>query len=119
MVKTGFMMIGMILALTFLVSTESVAGTEVNYKEYKTINKTKEFNSYLKGIGEGLQWANEELAARGSKALYCKPQTEVMRIDEYTEILKKEVSENAAELHDDMPVGLILLNGLMKRFPCK
>jgi predicted amidohydrolase YtcJ len=90
-----------------------------NYKEYKTINKTKEFNSYLKGIGEGLQWANEELAARGSKALYCKPQTEVMRIDEYTEILKKEVSENAAELHDDMPVGLILLNGLMKRFPCK
>ena len=64
-------------------------------------------------------WANEELAARGSKALYCKPQKEVMGVDEYTEILKREVTENAAELHDDMPMGLILLNGLMKRFPCK
>ena len=119
MVKMKFMFIAIILILTFFIRTLSMAGTEVNYKEYKTINKTKEFNSYLKGIGEGLQWANEELAARGSKALYCKPQKEVTGIDEYTEILKREVSENAAELHDDMPVGLILLNGLMKRFPCK
>ena len=119
MAKMKFMFVTMILILTFFVSTLSMAGTEVNFKEYKTINKTVEFKLYLKGVGEGFQWANEELAARGSRALYCKPQKEVMGVDEYTEILKREVTENAAELHDDMPMGLILLNGLMKRFPCK
>lgn len=119
MVKMRFMFVTMTLILTFFVSTLSMAGTEVNFKEYKTINKTKEFKLYLKGVGEGLEWANEELSARGSKALYCKPQKEVMGVDEYTEILKREVTENEGELHDDMPMGLILLNGLMKRFPCK
>ena len=119
MAKMKFMFVTMILILTFFFITLSMAGTEVNFKEYKTINKTVEFKLYLKGVGEGLEWANEELAARGSKALYCKPQKEVVDLEQYSEILNREVTENARELIDDMPVGLILLNGLIKSFPCK
>ncbi len=95
-----------------------MAGTEV-FKEYKTINKTKEFKLYLKGVEKVSNGAMRNLPHEAANALYCKPQKEVMGVDEYTEILKREVTENAAELHDDMPMGLILLNGLMKRFPCK
>ncbi|MDD4357130.1 MAG: hypothetical protein PHN98_07740 [Smithellaceae bacterium] len=113
------MLITILLALTFLVSAVSNAPAEVDFKEYKAIRNTKEFRLYLKGLGEGLRWANEELAARGSKALYCKSQKEVIGVEQYLEILKREVTENAAELSDDMPIGLILLNGLIKSFPCK
>ena len=119
MVKTRFMFITMILALIFLVSAVTTALTEVNFKEYKAIKNTKEFYLYLKGVGEGLEWANEELAARGSKALYCKPEKETMNVEQYSDILIREVTENTKELSDDMPLGLILLNGLIKRFPCK
>ena len=119
MVKIRFMFITMILALIFLVSAVSTARAEMNFKEYKAIKNTKEFHLYLKGVGEGLECANEELAARGSKTLYCKPEKETMNVEQYSDILKREVAENARELSDDMPMGLILLNGLIKRFPCK
>ena len=46
MAKMKFMFVTMILILTFFVSTLSMAGTEVNFKEYKTINKT-ENSSYI------------------------------------------------------------------------
>ncbi|MEN6509790.1 MAG: hypothetical protein ABFD63_13580 [Smithella sp.] len=119
MFKIKFMFITILLATIFLFSAVSTALTEVNFKEYKATRNTKEFRLYLKGVGEGLEWANEELAARGSKALYCKPQKEVVDLEQYSEILNREVTENARELIDDMPVGLILLNGLIKSFPCK
>ena len=119
MFKIKFMFITILLATIFLFSAVSTALTEVNFKEYKVTRNTKEFSLYLKGVGEGLEWANEELAARGSKALYCKPQKEVVDLEQYSEILNREVTENARELIDDMPVGLILLNGLIKSFPCK
>jgi competence protein ComGF len=113
------MLIKILPALIFLVSAATTAMAEVDFKEYKIVRNTKEFKLYLKGVGEGLAWANEELAARGSKALYCKPEKEVIGIEQYSDILKKEVNENAAEIPDDMPLGLILLNGLIKSFPCK
>jgi len=119
MIKTRFMFITMIFALIITISTVSTALAEVNFKEYKAIKDTKEFKFYLKGVGEGMEWANEELTARGSKLLYCRPEKETIGIEKYSEILKREVTENARELSDDMPVGLILLNGLIKSFPCK
>ncbi len=119
MFKIKFIFITILFVLIFIVSAVSTALTEVNFKEYKAIKNTKEFNLYLKGVGEGLESANEELAARGSKALYCKPEKETMGVEQYSDILKREVSENAKEICDDMPMGLILLNGLIKNFPCK
>ena len=73
---------------------------------------------YLKGVGEGLGWANAELkVGRRQQPLFCVPAKLGLRGDNLVDILEQEI-ERSPTWRDDSQLAFILLRGLMNTFPC-
>jgi hypothetical protein len=77
---------------------------------------------YVMGVGSGIAWANTA-AEKNNAPLYCQPPNFSMNGDYYIDILDKTIKElesktTAKELNE-YPVGLIVLMGLQKSFPCQ
>jgi hypothetical protein len=109
----------MILAVIIIVSGVSPAFSEVSFKDYETVKNTKEFKLYIGGIGEGIGWSNVVLDLRKSKKIFCQPSNLTMSVENLLDILKREIDENGKTFKSDMPLGLILIRGLVKNYPCK
>jgi hypothetical protein len=116
--NTRFICTIMILALIIIVGGVSPARS-VDFKDYEKIKDSKEFKLYIKGVGEGISWANTALEARGSKLLFCQPNKLALGSKNYLDILRREIGENADVYKIDTPVEAILLRGIINTFPCK
>jgi hypothetical protein len=70
----------------------------------------------LHDIEEGLGYANATLANRHDKQLYCQPPNLALADEQLVAILRDEVK--AYPPLGKHPVGLVLLKGLERVFPC-
>ena len=71
---------------------------------------------YLDGLKDGLITFNVALARTGAAPLFCLPPTLVLSPEQVDDILMREVKGRA--MPDDMIVGIPLLAGFRKTFPC-
>lgn len=72
---------------------------------------------YLDGLKDGLITLNIAIARKGVTPLFCLPPKMALTGDQADDILKRE-AQSVPE-PDDMPVGIVLLAGLRKTFPCE
>jgi hypothetical protein len=91
----------------------------VALKDYAGMKNSEGFKQYLNGVGAGFQQANAELQLRRMKKLYCLSANPEPQFGTYTDILEKEVKENATFYSPESPLESALLFGLMKTYPCK
>jgi hypothetical protein len=72
--------------------------------------------AYVAGVGNGLFWANVYL----KKSLYCPPPNLAVYVDNYVDILDREIdiSRKNKTLTDDTHIELLLIEGLKRTFPC-
>jgi hypothetical protein len=119
-----------ILLATLLLLTMSVfqARAETSVKKYKAeiaangadVSLTK---IYILGLGDGFLWANAKMLVDKKSPLYCQPDKLVLGMENYVEILnrqiKAEATKNTQAQLDEMSLGLLLLQGLQDTFPCK
>jgi hypothetical protein len=72
---------------------------------------------YMRGMGEGISWANTATSIAGNPALYCPPETVGVVGEQYVAILKGFIKRypNLASA----PFGGTLLGALQEAFPCK
>ena len=73
---------------------------------------------YLEGLKDGLVILNVTLVRSGVAPLFCLPPQMVLTGDQADDILMREVKSHPAPAPDDMPIGIPLLAGLRKTFPC-
>jgi len=71
---------------------------------------------YLDGLKDGLITFNIALARSGAAPLFCLPPKMVLTPDQADDILMREAK--GVPMPDDMPIGIPLLAGLRKTFPC-
>jgi hypothetical protein len=76
---------------------------------------------YIRGLGEGMEWANGEATNRKTP-LFCAPDM-ALGTENFIDILNQEIKrmsplETAAELEETF-IGLLLMDGLQRVFPCK
>jgi len=102
------------------------ANAEVTVKEYRTaMARGREVDAmkvYVKGLGEGVGWANIR-AKSLSAPLYCAPPNFAVGLENFLDILDREIE---LEMKRKMPqaqldgsmIGLLLVLGLQETFPC-
>jgi hypothetical protein len=101
---------------------------DMNVKEYTTrmssSNRavTAEAQLYVRGLGEGISWANTENVVLKMPALYCQPENLILTQENYIDVLNRQIeakrmTTKAATL-DETPIGLLLTLGLREAFPC-
>lgn len=93
---------------------------EIRAKDYEQVKNSEMFKTYIQGVGIGISWANSALAARNQPLLYCQPSNLALGADNYLDILARQMKE--AEMTKkttlDTPLESVLLEGLMRIFPC-
>lgn len=113
-----------------MVATTFAETTLKKYKESRNSQNELEklvIVNYIAGIGEGLVWANTELESRKDKPLFCQPKKLALTDENYIQILNDEIKRfeeaktdesERKKVFDSMPIGLFLLKGLIRTFPC-
>jgi hypothetical protein len=71
---------------------------------------------YLDGLKDGLITFNVAVARTGAAPLFCLPPTMALTPEQIDDILMREVKDR--QMPDDMIVGIPLLAGFRKAFPC-
>ena len=117
--NTRFICITMIFALIIIVSGVSPAYSDVRFKDYEKIKNTQEFKLFISGVAEGVGLSNMILDKQGNKKIFCQPSNVTMSADNLLGILQREIDENAKLFKSDTLLGLILIRGLVKTYPCK
>jgi hypothetical protein len=117
-----------LLAILFLLTMSVIqVKAEATVKKYKAEiaanGAESNWKLYILGLGEGFKWANAMLEVHTEAPLFCPPSKLVLGMENYVDILDRKIKDRAtkstqAEL-DDMPLGLLLLQGIREAFPCK
>jgi hypothetical protein len=100
----------------------SLAIAEMSFKDYKTDkaiggHRWEEFKIYLLGVGNGIQWTNTELVAKGKQPLFCPPDHLTLRIENLLDILNTTLAK--IKWADENPIEPGMLAGLEQTFPCQ
>lgn len=111
--------------LLFFVSSlqSTFVYSDLSVSDYHKLKNTKEIVLYINGVGNGMFWYSTGLkksANDTSNQLFCVPQNFGLTPDNYMNIFKMEL-ETYKKIYDsmgDVPIGLVLLNGLKNTFPC-
>jgi hypothetical protein len=74
---------------------------------------------YIAGVGSGINWANV-LATTRKQPFYCQPEKLLLGTSDKLDIINREIEGASARINnlDTWPIGVLLLDGLMKKFPC-
>jgi hypothetical protein len=115
-------------SLTFIIAIvlvlPSVATASISLAQYRAAMKsdatTNVAQSYVIGLGGGIVWANARLAAQNEPRLFCPPRKLALDGRIIESLLDQETRDpsNNTDYPDDTPIGLILVNALVNRFPC-
>ena len=95
------------------------ARAEITVKEYKTLMKTENgrdaMGTYIKGLGEGIGWANVE------GKFYCEPEHLGLGLENFIDISNRKIedmsSTSSAEGLGKLPIGAVLFHGLKDTLP--
>jgi hypothetical protein len=117
--NTKFICIIMIFTLMIILNGVSSAYSQVIFKDYEKLKRTQEFKLFIAGVAEGVSLSNMVLEKQGTKKIFCQPTNATMSADNILNILQKEIDENAKLFKSDTLLGLILIRGLVKTYPCK
>lgn len=96
----------------------SPALSDIRLKDYSLAKSSEWFKSYILGVGAGIRWAS---IRPDRLALHCPPGSFKPDADAYIAILDRQILDESRKpdgLHDDTPIELLLLRGLMRKFPC-
>ena len=73
----------------------------------------------MNGVGIGFFWANAYLDVKKLPELYCQPDNVALKAEDYLGILEAYIEKYRNSYKDDTPLELLLLRGLIERYPCK
>ncbi len=103
------------LALVLWFFQAAAAPSVADYEKHKNSNTIK---TYVLGLGEAFLYATIDLEFNKKAPLFCPPRQLALTTENYIQILDNELRANK-NFDSDAPVGLVLLDGLKKTFPCK
>lgn len=101
---------------SLLIVTPATAQDTANIFIEKIAKDSTTYLLYLRGLQEGLSWANADLLANEKQAIYCVPGRLALNPQQTADILTRYVE--AHKFLGDGPVGSALLFALKDTFPC-
>jgi hypothetical protein len=94
--------------------------TVKDYRQQMSLADRRMLEIHMAGLGTGIAWANAQ-AERFKTPLYCPPGKLAIQTENYIDIINRKIKESSERIpasHDHTPIVMLLLDGLMKTFPC-
>src|ERR1051325_4487738 len=90
------------------------ASADLFLKDYRRVKSELPTRVYVGAVGDGFKWANVFLQHHERPRLYCPPSDLALRIENYIDILDREIvhrDRQIAESPNDSPIEMLLLLG--------
>lgn len=104
-----------VAATAFGVASESHADPTI--AQFRTWNADGQ-TIYLRGLHDGLLWANGMLEHRGETPLFCAPERLALTTGQISDIVERYSADNPDLVHADDEYGVVALEAMMDVFPC-
>jgi hypothetical protein len=98
--------------------TSSANAMTVIFKDYKAANNDEKafYLLYLDGVREGIIELNVVLEEKRQQPLFCLPEKLELTIEQAEYIMMRQAEKITDP--DQLPIGLLLAQGLQNTFPC-
>src|SRR6516164_10590708 len=107
-----------IIALMLFGLTSSANAMTVIFKDYKAANNDEKafYYLYLDGVREGITELNVVLGEKRQQPLFCLPEKLELTVGQAEDIMMRQAEKITDP--DQLPIGLLLAQGLQNTFPC-
>ena len=107
-----------IIALMLFGLTSSANAMTVIFKDYKAANNDEKafYYLYLDGVREGIVELNVVLKKNRQQPLFCLPEKLALTVGQAEDIIMRQAEKVVDP--DQLPIGLLLAEGLKDTFPC-
>ncbi len=107
-----------VIALIWFGLTSSANAMTVIFKDYKAANNDERafYLLYLDGVREGIIELNVVLEEKRQQPLFCLPEKLVLTIEQAEDIMMHQAEKITDP--EQLPIGLLLAQGLQNTFPC-
>jgi hypothetical protein len=108
----------MLIALMLVSLTSSANAMTVIFKDYKAATSDEKafYYLYLDGVREGIIELNVVLEEKRQQPLFCLPEKLALTVRQLEDIMVRQAEKMTNP--DQLPVGLLLAQGLRNTFPC-
>ena len=98
--------------------TSSANAMTVIFKDYKAANNDEKafYLLYLDGVREGIIELNVVLEEKRQQPLFCLPEKLELTVGQAEDIVMRQAEKITDP--DQLPIGLLLAQGLQNTFPC-
>ena len=106
-----------VIVMILIGLTSSANAMTVIFKDYKAANNDEKafYLLYLDGVREGIIELNV-VQAKNQQQLFCVPEKLELTVGQAEDIMMRQAEKVADP--DQLPVGLLLAEGLKDTFPC-
>src|SRR5215813_1761033 len=107
-----------VIALILFSLTSSAKAITVTFKHYKAATSDEKafYYLYLDGVREGIIELNVVLEEKRQQRLFCLPEKLALTVEQAEDIMMRQAEKITDP--DQLPIGLILAQGLQETFPC-
>jgi hypothetical protein len=107
-----------VIALILFGLTWSANAMTVIFKDYKAANNDERafYLLYLDGVREGIIELNVVLEEKRQQPLFCLPEKLALTVGQAEDIMMRQAEKITDP--DQLPIGLLLAQGLQNTFPC-
>ena len=107
-----------VVALIWFGLTSSANAMTVIFKDYKAANNDERafYLLYLDGVREGIIELNVVLEEKGQQPLFCLPEKLALTVGQAEDIMMRQAEKITDP--EQLPIGLLLAQGLQNTFPC-
>jgi hypothetical protein len=108
------------LLISLLVPANSQTLTMGGYLHPRNADEKALFSMYVAGLRDGFMFykAWEHAVNPTAEELYCPPKDIALVTPQAEEIIRRWAEQHKDSIKDDSSVGLTLLLGLIRNFPC-
>ena len=106
-----------VIAILFSLTASANAMTVI-FKDYKAAHNDEKafYLLYLDGVREGIIELNAVLEEKRQQPLFCLPKNLALTVGQAEDIMMRQAEKITDP--DQLPIGLLLAQGLQNRFPC-
>ena len=107
------------ITLMLVSFTSSADAMTVIFKDYKAATSDEKafYYLYLDGVREGIVELNVVLEEKRQQPLFCLPERLELTIEQAEDIMMRQAQKMTDP--DQLPIGLLLVQGLQNTFPCQ
>jgi hypothetical protein len=107
------------IALMLVSLTSSADAMTVIFKDYKAATSDEKafYYLYLDGVRERIAELNVVLEEKRQQPLFCLPKKLELTVEQAEDIMMRQAQKMTDP--DQLPIGLLLVQGLQNTFPCQ